>query len=206
MKNHRWLIMSFFILSACAESQSPAISSTKVEIQQDSDQSLTTKHYIKQHLVQNWQKNTFANDFNGDGIIDTLYIINTAEMDLKKIENLTIEHLWIYNKEKLKEAKSKGFNVTSSINLLVVWGEQTSPKLPVTLLHHYTSKPSRLQHIDELGGVSVVPKSQKQKLDHPEVADLAKGDIIVLPTAAAIDNYVHWNGQAFVEYIPDELP
>lgn len=54
--------------------------------------------------------------------------------------------------------------------------------------------------------ISILPRARLAAEGGDELAEAARGDVVVVPTEAGIDTYLYWDGSTYQAYEPMEMP
>ena len=54
--------------------------------------------------------------------------------------------------------------------------------------------------------LEVLNAEQAKQRDDVSLPQLVSGDVVLVPTEAAIDTFLYWDGKRYQLYLPDEVP
>jgi len=141
----------------------------------------------------------FQGDFDGDGVMDQLFIIETTGKagDIQK--GVTVWDSWA------NQSIDPSTNLADlpGVSLAILHGLNSTQAPKAFLL--YDQRPISVLDAGVARDLSVLVHSSFSK-EIPELESMAKGDALVIPTEAGIDTYLYWDGTTYRFYEPEEIP
>ena len=197
------LLLSYGGLAACSQSDEKSkhqSATSQAQLEQPAKQelpSLTDIFGSSVKLQRDRSPNHYSGDFNGDGKLDTLYVVSTQGAVNQLPADVKLVRPWPLN-----DGVSIKNDLTSGAHnsLAIVLGGMKGGVLL------YDSNPISILDTEAAQSITVVKKSDVASLEEPELAKKAKGDIIVVPTEAGIDTYVYWDGSTYKSYSGQDVP
>jgi hypothetical protein len=140
-------------------------------------------------------------DFNGDQIEDQLLVVTANRKVTDLPANVRVVRPWPLN-----EGESQGDNLAhgASVNLAIIHGPLTDAQPRIFVLHNDNT----VSLLDAPAGqtLTTVKLNDVAKLEEPELAAVAKGDLLTVPTEAGIDTYIYWDGVTYKAFAPTTEP
>jgi hypothetical protein len=140
-------------------------------------------------------------DFNGDHIEDQLLVVTANRKVTDLPANVRVVRPWPLN-----EGESQGDNLAhgASVNLAIIHGPLTDAQPRIFVLHNDNT----VSLLDAPAGqtLTTVKLNDVAKLEEPELAAVAKGDLLTVPTEAGIDTYIYWDGVTYKAFAPTTEP
>jgi hypothetical protein len=141
----------------------------------------------------------FHGDFNGDGLGDLIAFARTGGGTISLPEGVRVLRPWSGREDPAPEHLSRGVDLT----LVVVHGSPGAGTGDGFLL--YDPDAASILDTRAARGTFVTDRAGASTLN-AEVAGLARGDVLVLPTEAGIDTFVYWDGSTYRAFQPLEYP
>lgn len=140
-------------------------------------------------------------DFNGDQIEDKLLIVTASRKVTDLPANVQVVRPWPLN-----EGESQGDNLAhgASVNFAIIHGPVTASQPQIFVLHNDNT----VSLLDAPAGeaLTTVKLSDVASLEEPQLAAVAKGDLLTVPTEAGIDTYIYWDGVTYKAFAPTAEP
>lgn len=130
-------------------------------------------------------------DLDGDGRADRIDWVTLApDIDLQSL-TIPVVTPW----ENQDESQEGG----SHHKLLITFGDSRQ------LIVHDRNAISVLD-TEAVQDMDIISRMDLPSLDLPDLVNMARGDVILIPTEAGIDTYLYWDGETLGLYEPLELP
>jgi hypothetical protein len=140
-------------------------------------------------------------DFNGDQVEDQLLVVKATRKVTDMPANVQVVRPWPLN-----EGESQGDNLAhgASVNFAIIHGPLTAAQPQIFVLHNDNT----VSLLDAPAGeaLTTVKLSDVASLEEPQLAAVAKGDLLTVPTEAGIDTYIYWDGVTYKLFAPTEEP
>ena len=179
------------MLAACSESRSE-----QSKLSGDSNSSILSDVFAEVLSVQpNVPGAGLTGDFDGDGAADTLWMVTQSKSVLPA--GVTLMEPWPHYED---TPPSKDLTKGSKVRLAIIHGRNNR-----AFLIRDTNSISPLD-TPAAQEINILAKNSIADLEESELTKVAKGDIIVVPTEAGIDNYLYWDGSQYLLYEVFDLP
>lgn len=140
-------------------------------------------------------------DFNGDQIEDELLVVKASRKVTELPANVQVVRPWPLN-----EGESQGDNLAhgASVNFAIIHGPLTGSQPQIFVLHNDNT----VSLLDAPAGetLTTVKLNDVASLEEPQLAAVAKGDLLTVPTEAGIDTYIYWDGVTYKAFAPTAEP
>lgn len=156
--------------------------------------------FVPENKLVSGRKNKFSADLNGDGLDDSIFIVDTASAKRSISPDIKVVHPWkYYGDGAVPTDASQGSKIAFYIQI-----NSASSKKTNYLIADLNS-PSVLD-TDAASELTINKLTSIEAEDARQLKKHARGDVVVIPTEAGIDTYLYWNGSNFVIYEPAVEP
>jgi hypothetical protein len=154
---------------------------------------------IEKKLVAG-RNNTFKGDLNGDGIEDSLYVVDASAFSKDIPAGVNTIYPWKYYGE---GSVSESVKLKSKIGFFIQLGSRMQKQANYFIAD--VNSPSVLD-TDAAMELTLNKVSALEPDEAEHLKKYAKGDLIVIPTEAGIDTYLYWTADTFSVYEPLAMP
>lgn len=177
---HICVLLLLTLIAACAES---------VEASATVKKFMLNSHELSPAKIQI--------DFDGDGIADNIVVSGLKGSTTELSKTVTLVRPWVFDKHNVN---TTDLAAGSKNNFYIV--------LSKTKAGYVVSDANPISILDTEAAQELfaVKKGELTEIGLDEIAGMAKGDLLGIPTEAGIDTYLYWNGNTFISVEPLEVP